>query len=133
MDILCDNQGNLQRYLKKTIRQQQHRELYRPSFSHELLGRCLIKRYAVQAKKSSVQYDLDNSLRAIEVIKRLFSPTDTAGYTKLIALYHVARVRHRGFSSREEVGGGEGGWEGRRLDDLKLRLQCMVRIYQNSS
>ena len=28
---------------------------------HELLARCLIKRFAVQAKKSSVQYDLDNS------------------------------------------------------------------------
>lgn len=34
----------------ETIRQQQHRELYRPSFSYELLARCLIKRYAVQAK-----------------------------------------------------------------------------------
>ena len=53
MDILCDTQGNLQRYLKKTIRQQQPRELYReicPSFSYELLASCLIKRFAVQAK-----------------------------------------------------------------------------------
>ena len=36
--------------LKKTIRQQQHRELYRPSFSFELLASCLIKQFAVQAK-----------------------------------------------------------------------------------
>ena len=36
--------------LKKTIRQQQHRELYRPRFSFELLASCLIKQFAVQAK-----------------------------------------------------------------------------------
>ena len=31
-------------------RQQQHRQLYRPSFSYELLARCLMKRFAVQPK-----------------------------------------------------------------------------------